>query len=1105
LAGEINEANAMPQLQQLYFENPRAFLTALCEKVTIVLTHADGTTASARAGTLLINAAKFLDGRVQTVDAGNSASSSSSADARPINLVSGLMDHIVQVTGGVGKVPKDRCIRAQVCAMLAALVAAAPIHAAAEAKLLELSLDRVPSIREKAVRGLAALQDSPASELALAARAADPCVVVRASAVRGLRVSTGAAGALLERLDDVDQCVRMQLFHRLAEQSPEKLGPAALIRVVAGLADRSASVRSAAKVAVEAWHKHFGGALSLLAHCDVTGDESLSEVACRALVMQFPHEGLDAIRMLLQQTDANRRRRSNTGNSAAIAAEAPAQVALFARLAVAAMSEQERDEVVDVPAVIERTRVILDTKRPHADASLQDFLLRQLLHIAATVDMCDEVVRKQLEQLAETILLRSPVQRRSWDSASSHTTTHTAFDLAVLILRRCHGLVRLRSGQSSVQQSKEARCTCKIILLISDLLDGEGSAMDHMAGEGENDAGSFTRRLSLRLGELNAACDECKQRRADLLAQKKQAILEEEFMRAQEAKEASKKNDAQLKSLETERANVKTERDTVCLRVLGILSSLLRWSNSDLRSDQALLGGLDQILLPMLTLPALEEVEPVALQALGLFCLHDGGVARRHWALLLALLRGLRESPGTGRKAVAAQQARSRAATAARILADCCRLHGSKGTLTRDETLGAADALAVAPFHARLLVLEPLCGWLLQLGHVFFEEHLLEPQLELQWALGWMLVEAFKQRGDVGGDEEDGVDLPAGPSSPEKAKRQQQGKTAQGSKPKGYQPKGHKDAGSATHQLQDPNSGDNEEAEDATSVEAMAAFSRLTQFFTLLPKLPGKHGAALLSLAVESVAESGLWRSAALLPHMVGGQTRWKRGFSWPQLFSFAHERLPEMRLRLWLCSLQLCVASPKIAPLAEVPHVLASVAGEAPAGAADLVQEAIALGADKPSLVNVAARLPPPSGPPPSAGTMTMLLPRDRAEAAERERRSALAALGVQIDEWAPSHIEAPEVVPPHHRMRLGLRRGRAGTGTDTAKGSSEPAASLEKGKVLSQSTESVPTPARAGRTPRAASEAPESEPDSKKRRCRFRSKTSETLDGIQLPLQGA
>merc|ERR1719461_1590749 len=48
----------------------------------------------------------------------------------------------------------------------------------------------------------------------------------------------------------------------------------------------------------------------------------------------------------------------------------------------------------------------------------------------------------------------------------------------------------------------------------------------------------------------------------------------------------------------------------------------------------------------------------------------------------------------------------------------------------------------------------------------------------------------------------------------------------------------------------------NHEEEEEDDAEAVRLAAQLVQFFALLPKLPGKHGAPMLSLAVESVAES---------------------------------------------------------------------------------------------------------------------------------------------------------------------------------------------------------------------------------------------------------
>eukprot|EP00449_Zooxanthella_nutricula_P010062 CAMPEP_0198518774 /NCGR_PEP_ID=MMETSP1462-20131121/19315_1 /TAXON_ID=1333877 /ORGANISM="Brandtodinium nutriculum, Strain RCC3387" /LENGTH=291 /DNA_ID=CAMNT_0044248371 /DNA_START=1 /DNA_END=872 /DNA_ORIENTATION=+ len=190
----------------------------------------------------------------------------------------------------------------------------------------------------------------------------------------------------------------------------------------------------------------------------------------------------------------------------------------------------------------------------------------------------------------------------------------------------------------------------------------------------------------------------------------------------------------------------------------------------------------------------------------------------------------------------------------------------------------------------------------------------------------------------------------------------------------------------------------------------MATASRLMQFFNLLPKLPGKHAAPMLSLAVEAIAESGLWRRGVLLPQLVGGKARWLRGFSWPQLFRFAHERLPqEMRFRLWKCSLQLCVSDPELAPFAEVPWALASIVKEAPPGAADLLREAVALGADSAALSPLLARIPPEQrDAPPPEGVPRHLLARDQAQKVERECRACLQEQGVDIASWAPADVQA-------------------------------------------------------------------------------------------------
>lgn len=974
LAGETQEVNAFSQLQHLYKGDAKGVVTVLSQKVNVVVANADAGAAATRAGAILVAVARFLDGAV----AGSNKAAATGKVSCP------LLDHVLLLAGAAGeKAPKEKSCRAQCCNLVAALANATPGHVGARNKLLEYAADKVPSIREKAVRGLSALGRSQATDRALARLASDSCTAVRASAVRALYVSPTTAGALLERIDDVEACVRAQLFHRLADQpdAADAFGGAALARLIVGLVDRSAPVRQAAGTAVDAWRERCGGALKLLARCDVLEDEGLGEAVAGALAARYPSEGVAAVKAWLCSEDA-----AKTDNPAAAA---PA--VLLARAAVVAMSDEDRDDALDVPALVGRARAVLqasaDTPKDHARARWNDFLLRQLLHAMVAVDVGDEQIRREMEQLGEEVLLRAPVLGGGAGAACRRGDRRQplgAIDLAVVVLRQCAGVLQSPQARSWKRQQQESRFSTRMVLLISDICqpyEGEGAGA---GGEGA----SFAGRLSRQLQQLNAAIDEQVKNRKELEAKKKTAIATEDFMLCHDLKGAFARSDSELLGLRKKTSLLEGERDSVCLRVTAIIAALLRWSSSDLRSDPALSGTLQTILQPMVTLPALsEEVDIAAITAICLFCTRDGATARSHWSLLLQLVRNLRDTAG----AQSQRLTRARAAVAARTLADCARLHGESGALDRDEVIGAALSLACVPLHARQVALEPLCGWLLSLGHVFFEEHLLEPVNEVQWALGWMLVEAFRQRGSQ-----------APPKSAEDAKGGNDGA---------------------------------EEAEDGAEDEIDTAMAmHLTQFFGLLPKIPGKQGAPMLSLAVEAVTESGLWRQAVLQPQMVGFHTRFVRAFSWPQLFAFAHERLPvEMRFRLWRCSLQLCVTSPTLAPLAEVPFALANAiaAGQAPPGAAELVREAIALGADTAALAPLAARLP---ALPAAATAGAGLMPRSEAEAAERTWRASLIEAGVaDLEQWAPSSMEVPEVTPPHHRMRGAPRKvGRGARGDD-------------------------------------------------------------------------
>jgi len=1016
----LPEQNALPQLLYLYRASQRSVLEALRERANLVVCHADVGSNSARGGSLIIKAAAYLDKQTAqgASQPGSEGDAPTATEQTHLDVSKALLEHVLFLTGTEGKAAKDKAIRSQGCTLLTALASAVPRHAALEAKLVEFSGDKVPAIREKALHGLVRIKGSSAADFAIAMRTSDPCVGVRASAVRGLPLTPIALPALLERIDDVEACVRAQVFLRLADEpaAVDGLGGAALVRLIVGLSDRSLSVREAANKTVNAWQQRIG-LQSLLARCDLLGDEALSEAAATNLAVNYPEEsGQAAMEWLACKKKA--------ASGEAAGAEELA-VALLSRVWLASEDEEERDEHLNVPALIKRACFALaSAQRQDSSSQWQSFLLRQLLHVLVMADICDEAMRRQVEELAEAVLTNAPFPPVSNELCSdSSSNSPSTLDLGVLLFRRCYSLTQGYQAHTPQYQTLEARCSTRIVLFVSEICQpqdegGSGEAPADQStdtGGASADSTTFTTRLSLKLQELKTGIREREARKASLAEQKKQAVAQEEFIQAHKLVEDIRKNEVELKQMHEMQKKLVKQRDSNCLRVLAILTSLLRWSNSDITRDQALSESLHQIVQPIIGLPALsQELELSAVMAICYFCVRDGRAAKCHWCLLLELLRSLQQCEEPGKSAPEKRFIRMRASVVASTLSDCARLHG--GALDREMILSAASALAAVPFSARHVVLEPLCSWFLTLGYVFFETHLLEPVLEVQWALGWLLVEAFKQRSLCDAEE---VDDAMGDGTQEQRIVLAEGKAPSASASASAR---RRLRGASWVERPKPEE-DTADEEDDDSPEATVNAVRLTQFFSLTPKLPGKHGAPMLSLAAESVLESGLWRRAALLPRTVDGQTRWLRGFSWPALFSFVHERLPpELRFRLWRSSLQVCVASPELATIAEVPFALLGAAGDAPPGAAELVRDAMDLGADRDTLAVLAGRLPAPQGDP----KVRCLVPQVEAMRMETARREELEELGICINSWVPAELATtPDSVPPHLRMRMG--RGKA------------------------------------------------------------------------------
>jgi hypothetical protein len=609
------------------------------------------------------------------------------------------------------------------------------------------------------------------------------------------------------------------------------------------------------------------------------------------------------------------------------------------------MSDDDRDDAADIPTVLKLVHDALLMAK--ASPARDDFFLRQTLHIAAVLDICDEVSRRQLLQLTIDVLSTAPVSEVSDIPEVGNrmkATVQSTIDLAILLLRKAFGIDR----NKGMRQAQENQCSERIMAVINAI----GKAGDNSDdGSGEEADPHFVV-LSREIQDMKGTLDDLEERKVAAVKSKEQAIETEDFEEAHRQKELLASVELDLKPLKVKHDKFLAERDGICHRILAILSSLLKWTQSDIRKDGVLLGMFTGVIQPILRMKALsEEVNLRALHAIGLFSSLDVELAQYHWDFFAKLVNRLRDQQGVTRLPEEIRTNLRRAMLAAATLADCARLHGLYGYFDKDQILSAASLLAVVPYEHREVSIYPLCGWLMSFGALYFEEHMTNPQPEITWALGWMLTEAFSNK--------------------------------------------VRECDAST---QCANSNSEEFSDSMTKTQA----TDIMVFFNILSKHPGRHGEAMVCLAVESVIESGLWRRAVSLPTDVHNQ-QFARGFSWPKMFEFVRIRLPaEMQLRLWRCCLQVCVTSPALAPWAQIPLTLAAGVDNAPPGAAELVKSAISLGADADALAPIAAGLPHLDAVevPENAG---LLKPRKEAVKMEQALVAELEELGVKMSEWTP------------------------------------------------------------------------------------------------------
>jgi len=949
LEHKADQAQVEQQLLELSSTDAIAVVKVFEEKANVLLHQAGAGhfQRSQRAGGALVALAAGLD--VASTKNKSKGEKKKGEAERKLEVSRALLDAVMEMTGGPARAPKEKAQRAQTASLATDLAAHVGDHVVAKATLLEYAEDKVPAIREKALQGLRHMAPDDNLQKRLMANSTDNDKTVRTAAVTSMSPTggIGCLAALLHRLDDTEACVRQALFNTLARepQTVTQFGPGILARLVVGLHDRSHLVHDAAMKAVPKWVEQLGGPVQLLGKCDIFSDEFLGEDCANQLSTYCRKESAEQARQWLR-----------SGGQCFPGLEKEA--ALLTRYSVGLMSDDDRDNAVDIPAVLRMVHEALSAAG--RDPTKNDFFLRQLLHIVAILDFCDEGSRRQLAKLTVDVLSSAPVSEVSAIPENGNrmkATVHTTVDLALLLLRKCYGFDRNQGRR----QAQENLISERVMAVIGDIVKVkmDSAAQGDESQPGEEAEPHFTA-LSRKLEAISSEISELDVRKVAVSDAKSNAIKTEDFEEAHRQKEVLAEMEATLKPMKDQAASFLSERDGICHRILAIVSALLKWTQSDIRKDGVLLGMLTGVVRPILKMKALsEEVNLRALHAIGLFCSIDVELAQNHWDFFTRLVANLRELHGVDAKAKCTNM--RRAMLAAATLSDCARIHGMNGFFDRDQILSAAGVLAVVPYESREVAIYPLCGWMMSFGNMYFEEHMNSPQPEITWAMGWMLTEAFSNK------------------------------------------------------VRETETSAQNEEDDSTSSESIlkSQATDLMVFFNILSKHPGRHGEALLCLAVESIIESGLWRCAVSLPLDAHNQ-QFTRGFSWPKMFEFVQSRLTlALQLRLWRCCLQVCVTCPALAPWAQIPLALAASIENAPAGAAELVKTAITLGADADSLRYLSEGLPPLEGIDVPEQAM-LLSPKDEAVKAEEALVTELAELGVKISEWTPSiNMKVPKGKP--------------------------------------------------------------------------------------------
>jgi hypothetical protein len=636
MEGKSDQAQVEQQLLELSSTDELAVSKVFEEKANVIM-HLAGSghfQRSQRAGSALVMLAVGLDtasGKSQ----GKTEEKPASANVR---FSRALLDAVVEMTGGPARAPKEVKARAQSASLITDLVAHVGDHVTAKTTLLEYAEDKIPAIREKALQGLSHMDQDDSVQHRLMSCLTDNDKTVRTAAVAAMspNCGRGCLGALLQRLDDTEACVRQALFNTLA-RAPETVvgfGSGTLARLVVGLHDRSHTVHEAAMKAVPKWVDQLGGPVQLLSKCDLFSDEFLGE-DCASQLAQ--HVRVQSAQQACQWL--------RSGGQCFPGLEREA--ALLTRYSLGLMSDDERDDAGDIPNILRMVQEAL--LAASAAPAKSDFFLRQLLHIVAVLDFCDEGSRRQLAKLTVDVLSSAPVADISAIPESGNrmkAQVHTVIDLALLLLRKCFGFDRNQGRR----QAQENLISERVMAVIGDVVKVR---MDNVSqADDTQDSEPHFSALSRKLEAISTEINELDVRKVAYSDAKSTAIQSEDFEEAHRQKELLAEVEGTLKPLKDQHSVFLAERDGICHRILAIVSALLKWTHSDIRKDGVLLGMLTGVVRPILKMKALsEELNLRALHSIGLFCSIDVELAQNHWDFFTRLVSNLRELSGADFKA----------------------------------------------------------------------------------------------------------------------------------------------------------------------------------------------------------------------------------------------------------------------------------------------------------------------------------------------------------------------------------------------------------------------------------------------------------------------